>query len=277
MARINIEDKALRDPRFKVLAAKTGRSHYDTILRTALLWRQCAEDNTYCLSAAIIDGLTDSTGYAEMLADPDVGLAERVEVDGRTMYRIRGTEGRVEWLAAKRENGKKGGRPKSAYLDAPSPKPIANLELTETEPTPNPPSSFLLSPKDKDNTGQSLDRPTGEYPEEFEQVYAQYPRKVKKAAGFKIYRKQIKTEAERQRLLEAIRKYRREKAGKEAEFIMHFSSFMACWTDYAPKTPPVNSSPGLSTAVDNSAHEGLLAAALERRRAFIAKGTPTHE
>jgi hypothetical protein len=111
MARVNVEQKALTDSRFKVLGKLIGADEWAALGRMVAVWNECQER-----------GKTVLTDEQLTLLHPDIELfAEKVLKSGlgkrrrRGIY-ITGARGRVEWLERKREigrlNGKKGGRPK---------------------------------------------------------------------------------------------------------------------------------------------------------------------
>jgi hypothetical protein len=146
VARVNVEQKALSDPRFDLLARLMKSDERDLALgRMVRVWNECIERGTYALPTWVIQTLFDDTEAPDWLVSCD--LAERV---GSDVVRIKGTEGRVEYLEAKRatarRNGKLGGRPKSnqsitnvgssgfpkksSPAPAPAPAPAPNTPLT---------------------------------------------------------------------------------------------------------------------------------------------------
>jgi hypothetical protein len=96
------------------------------------------------------------------------------------------------------------------------------------------------------------------YSQEFEDVYAEYPRKEGKKGGWKIYKREITTVFDREALLKAVRKYRAMNAGKEKKYLKHFDTFMNNWRDYVPTT--------LSTPVDNSVGNQALMSLVASRK-----------
>lgn len=97
---------------------------------------------------------------------------------------------------------------------------------------------------------------------DFEALYRRYPRKRGKAAGMKLCAKLIRTEADYAALRRAIDTYTHECAGKDAQYVMHWSRFLTTWRDYlepdkgatpptAPRTyvPPVVAAPIAPDAV----------------------------
>lgn len=112
MARINVEQKALTDARYAVLAKLLGLADADHALGKMIrIWNECQERETYVLPEAVICAIMQHESAASSLV-----IAELAQFKGKGSYRIRGTKGRIEWLANCRQNGrsggKKGGRPR---------------------------------------------------------------------------------------------------------------------------------------------------------------------
>ena len=129
MASIRLEDEARKDPRFGILGKRMGTSKFDARARMEELWAYCTEKQTYFLSAEIIDELAEFPNFSHLICEPEVSLAEACS-EG---IRIKGTKGRIEWIAKLRKNGKKGGRPRKTKT-----KPEANQNETRIEPPSNP-------------------------------------------------------------------------------------------------------------------------------------------
>lgn len=128
MAAVRIEEEAFGDGRYEHLGQLLGTSKYDALGRMTFLWRQCTQEQSHVLPES----------FVRVFVNPDflveARLGERVDAG----IRIRGTRGRIEWLARLRKNGKKGGRPRKpdgSHL-------VCDTE-TRTEPEPNP---LALSP-----------------------------------------------------------------------------------------------------------------------------------
>ena len=101
MASVSVEFSASGDPRFRYAAKLIGTSRFDVLGRAVEVWRCCIEGNTAILPTVMVDAITELDGFAEIMMQ--VGLAERV--DDATM-RIKGTAGRIEYLAEARERQK---------------------------------------------------------------------------------------------------------------------------------------------------------------------------
>lgn len=129
MARVSVEDKALRDPRFAVLGKLLGTSKFDALGRMISIWEYCTQNQLVTLSEEQINVLAENENYSQLLLDEKVGLAEK----SKKGIRIKGLKGRIEWLANLRKNGEKGGRPRITR-----PKPDGNQMQTRPEPGSNP-------------------------------------------------------------------------------------------------------------------------------------------
>jgi hypothetical protein len=120
-ASVNIVDEAFSDLRFDRLGALLGTNKYDALGRMAHLWRACTSGNTYELPTAIVSLVIPLEALVTS------GLGERVScpccqgddeypctADCDPVVRIKGTEGRVEWLDEKRKAAKAGGLARAA-------------------------------------------------------------------------------------------------------------------------------------------------------------------
>lgn len=127
------------DPRFKLLGLLLGTDHFGAKGRMVDIWSYCTEKHAYILKESMINAIAENAQFAEFMVEADLG--EKVEGG----IRVKGTAGRIEWLAKKRENGKKGGRPAEENLEETETEPNGNLEITESEPNANP-LTLALSP-----------------------------------------------------------------------------------------------------------------------------------
>ncbi len=157
MARVSVEQKALIDPRFAQLGCLLGTTRHDALGRMILVWNECQEKASYFLPIDLVSAIMENKDGAKFVLAADLC----VKTDRKTV-RIKGTEGRVEWLAVKRENakanGKKGGRPTNqSKTDVGSPTVTAG-PLLETPPAPAPaPAPAQQSPSE---IGRSEDTTT---------------------------------------------------------------------------------------------------------------------
>src|SRR5712692_3799333 len=102
MARVNVEQKALTDSRMGILGKLLGGDHRLAIGYMVYVWNECTERNIYTLTDRELISLSGNADFPKLLIES--GLGER---NGEGV-RIRGTKDRIEWLATKRANAKKG-------------------------------------------------------------------------------------------------------------------------------------------------------------------------
>jgi hypothetical protein len=115
MAAVSVSTQAFTDPRIKILGKLLGGDRFLGLGYILHVWEHCTHIQSTTLAAEVLDAIGDVNGFGEILVK--AGLAEALE--GKS-YRIRGTEGRIEWLGKLRDNGKhgsKGGRPKKENPD----------------------------------------------------------------------------------------------------------------------------------------------------------------
>ena len=214
MARISVEQQALTDSRFTQLGLLIYGLHKpgapeENLCPTALgigvaahVWNECQEQGRHVLDSIAVNsigfhlGIRNGESLSTILVECD--LAERV---GRKQLRIKGTEGRTEWLQKRREDGKlgaeygvTGGRPRKPPTGLPEKPP-----LTPT-PTPTPTeesekTTTLVRPK---RSNGSRVAPTGivkpspltdpervrRLEEDFITLYQFYPRHVGKDSAW---------------------------------------------------------------------------------------------
>lgn len=103
-ASVRFEDEAFSDGRYDHLASLLGANRYEAMGRCAYLWRQCTQEQVYVLPESFVRVYVDPDKLCE------ARLGERV--DGG--IRIKGTDGRIEWLAEKRATSAAGGRARAA-------------------------------------------------------------------------------------------------------------------------------------------------------------------
>lgn len=167
MARVNVEHRALTDQRFELLGKLLGSNRHEALGRMLLVWHECQEQGSYTLPEKRVNIIMSDTRGAEFMIDAD--LAERVEGG----VRIKGTEGRIEWLQEKRETGKqfghlgakhgsKGGRPKKGVETGSRgfSKPGEGVSETGSPGFQNPPPPPAPTPaKTEDPTGGAASPP----------------------------------------------------------------------------------------------------------------------
>lgn len=109
MAAVRVERTALSDPRMKLLAQLLGCDAFSCLGRMIHVWAYCTDQQAYSVSANLLDAMTEIADFGEALVK--AGLAEGNLEQG---YRIRGTEGRIEWLGKLRESASAGGRARAS-------------------------------------------------------------------------------------------------------------------------------------------------------------------
>src|SRR5262245_23572478 len=158
MARVNVDQKALSDPRFEVLARLMGYSDPDIALgRMVRVWNACQEMETHFLSFTVLEAIFGHPDAHIWLVDADLasrqndtGDMRKTDVNCRVkrgFVRIKGTAGRIEWLANRRRDGRLGGRPPRNPRDLPpdnprgrpSDNPPAPAPALDAKIPPNPP------------------------------------------------------------------------------------------------------------------------------------------
>ena len=109
---VRIEDEAFSDRRYDVLARELGLPDADCARgKMAAVWRQCTQEQTHVLRAEMLRVILGEKG-------PDALLISSLGVEAEGGIRIRGTRGRIEWLAKLRKNARNGGRAASAKRNA---------------------------------------------------------------------------------------------------------------------------------------------------------------
>jgi hypothetical protein len=216
------------------------------------VWNECQERETYYLSGEVISAILGVVDSARFVVDAE--LASTRKCGDVVKFRIRGTKGRTDWLKKRREDGKKGGRPKKTLG--------LTIGFDEKHPTDNPLALALalapalaqktttsVQPKRSDAlraTPQSVTKPSplvnGErvkiLQENFGTLYGFYPRHVGKAAAWKAFVK-LDPDADTLRLIARDVKKRTDSGEwmpgdpERAQFIPHLSSYLnqQRWTD----------------------------------------------
>jgi hypothetical protein len=162
MSRVNVEGQAFNDTRFDRLARRLGLADGDHARgKCARLWLALTErfdlaqpELSYTLDA---DDIADVLGPDGPAALVECKLADAT-ADGR--YYIRGARGRVEWkatkVAANRENGRRGGRPRASddarnpTLESGFPNPEGWLTTPAPAPAPATATATATTPTQRD-------------------------------------------------------------------------------------------------------------------------------
>ena len=102
-ASVRVEQRTFTDPRLIVLGQLIGSNEFDALGRMCHVWSQCTEFQAKVLPGMLVDAITRKPGMADAIVKSGLG-----EWNGDGAIRIKGTEGRIEWLGRKREAGLKG-------------------------------------------------------------------------------------------------------------------------------------------------------------------------
>lgn len=116
MARINIEDSLLHDPRMAFIIRKIGQR---LALGTWYEVARCAQKYWLDDKKPIPEGVWDLLEIDPSFVES--GLVEKTKCG----YYLKGSDDFFAWIVAQRENGKKGGRPKKQELAETHGKPTA--------------------------------------------------------------------------------------------------------------------------------------------------------
>lgn len=167
MARVNVDQKAHTDPRFELLGRLMGTNRHEALGRMILVWNECQERGSYFLPAKLVGAILGHNDGANWLIESDLAMWQD-EIIGE--LRIKGTEGRIEWLDEKRRNGKKyghlgaghgkkGGRPKKPGKGVSKTGSGGSAE-TRSPGLNNPPPAPAPAPaKEEDPTGGAASPP----------------------------------------------------------------------------------------------------------------------
>lgn len=142
MAAVRLDPEAFRDPRFRILGGLLKTNEYDAMGRLVFVWSYCTEKQTHYLTKDVIAGLTHSENFADFMVAAD--LAEHFN----EKIRVKGTKGRIEWLAKLRKNSRKGGAARKAKAK-PEGYPDGSQKASQSEAKAKPepsPLSLTLSP-----------------------------------------------------------------------------------------------------------------------------------
>lgn len=95
MARINVEQKALTDPRFHALAKlRELADRFHALGMMIQVWNECIERGTYTLPCYVVEAI-----FQHSSAPADLVTCELAEWASENTLRIRGTEGRTDYLS----------------------------------------------------------------------------------------------------------------------------------------------------------------------------------
>jgi len=192
VARINVEQKALTDPRFRLLGTLLGYPPHiaaeAALGQMVKVWNECQERGCYQLPLEIVQAL-----LGDEKAPKAIYRAELGDENG-DFLRIKGTEGRVEWLENCRKKGREGGRLGGRPRNEP-PKPLGVTKGVERGKPLLPPAPAPIpdcSPNGELVSAKRRHAPSNGYQPGFLAAWNAYPHhstRSKKAQSAEIWRK----------------------------------------------------------------------------------------
>ena len=190
MARINVEQKALTDPRFAVLSRLAGMADSDHALgRMIRVWNECQERESFTLSDRLVSAIFGSDEAPNWLVLCELGSRNYPQGGkhvGEGLIRICGTAGRTDWLKRRRNDGRKGGvkggRPK---------KPLGVIKNArqETPPAPAPAPALTQEPQKLPLPNPPQAAARAGWSALFPEFWNVYPRKIAKRDAEKAWAK----------------------------------------------------------------------------------------
>lgn len=133
------------DPRFKLLGVLLGSTRQDAVGRMIDVYAWCTEQNSQKISKKLLDAIGERAGFSDMLIEADLAECEN------EVCRIKGTEGRIEWLQQLTQQKQKAGeaRAKNAKRDEkghfiPENRPAGPAAI-QRAPSENPAESSALT------------------------------------------------------------------------------------------------------------------------------------
>jgi hypothetical protein len=111
MAAVRIEEDAFASIKMDALAEIAGYNRYEALGRMAHLWRLCTDKQTYIATERMVINCLGPNGM-DAIVQSELGEV----VDGGV--RVKGTKGRIEWIAAKRQASAAGGEANRIRLEA---------------------------------------------------------------------------------------------------------------------------------------------------------------
>jgi uncharacterized phage protein (TIGR02220 family) len=139
-AAVRLEPNVWTDARFTLLAQQVGIDRDAAVAKVARLWSECTSQQSYHLTAKIIDAVSGLQNFHVALIESDLGR------DEKGVIYVCGTRGRIEWLKKLRKSSKKGGasnRAKWLAKRKPNGSQMDSQTGAKAEPKPSPLSLTL--------------------------------------------------------------------------------------------------------------------------------------
>lgn len=210
-----------------------GVHHSDFALgRMIRVWMECIERETYWVPDFIVTTIFDNEDAPSWLINCDLAEREnRIEGQDKPELRIKGTEGRIEYLALKRENarknGKMGGRPKSVTSrNQRRLKKEPTSVTAETPPAPAlPPAPAQIKEEPPTPKGDEIEIPVSLRTDVFLSTWSEW----------QTYRKEIKKAMKPTTMRKQLHKF--EKWGPEKSIEAMNEAIEKGWTGFFEPTP----------------------------------------
>jgi hypothetical protein len=180
MARITVEQVALTDTRYVHLGRLYKKDRLWALGVMVFIWNQCQELEKYCLTPEEISYVHE--GIKRLPENLVLTHLAELQPDG-SLY-IRGTKGIIEWLAERRKDGKKGGRPHNPMVN-PMVLPQNNPPVPVPVPVPVQDTKNTLPLCKGLKKGRELPKGKIDYPEDFQRFWNAYPNPTSKKAAYK--------------------------------------------------------------------------------------------
>jgi predicted dehydrogenase len=249
LARINVDQSALTDPRFKALGSMLGateeHSHAVGLYYSMLVWNRCIESCSYTVPLPIMDAI--KTGLGDAMCAVSLSTRKR---DG---FRIHGTKGRIEWYKKLKEGNRirqQRVRQRNALVTrdnpgalapvlSPAPTPTEESEKTTTLVRPRRSNGARVAPAGIVKPSPLTDpEQVRRQEEDFITLYQFYPRHVGKESAWKAF---IRLDPDVDTLREIARDIKKRTDEGEwvpgdperVRFIPHLASYLnqRRWTD----------------------------------------------
>lgn len=237
MARINIEESWWSDPRRERLAALVG----SPLLADGIMIRVWRIAQQY---RGKNQGLIPFHVWEQIEANASIVQANLAKAEQDGIY-VNGSREFLDWVVKKRENAQKGGKSSAEKRSKMGLNCQANAkqnEATASKPKQVQPSisgSISGSNSNSDSstgsgstTGSDSLTKNNNAHFDFDAAYKRFPRKEGKTRGYKIMKREVKSERDFLDLKKAIENYAEYTKNTELTFIKHFSTFMNEWRDW---------------------------------------------
>lgn len=128
--KVNVDDKALADPRFDRLGARLKINRHEALGRCLRVWNFAYQKRSAMMSTSDVDALADCKGFAKAMIAVDLADAKRGD-----KVRVRGTKDQIEWLLGQDAKRAKANAARALLRDRP---PGSSLDEDREQEGPSP-------------------------------------------------------------------------------------------------------------------------------------------